>query len=75
MKEYYGQNKIKPYKESYLSARGKYLPSECIIIGDDLELDINVPSKLGFNTIHISNDYKNKSKNIINKISDLKEIL
>ena len=74
-KEYYGQNKIKPYKEAYMSASGNYLPSECIIIGDNIELDINIPAQLGFNTILISDNFKSDSINIIREISDLKEIL
>ena len=71
-KKYYGENKIKPYAESYLQAKGIFKPSECIIIGDDLELDIKKPSKLGFKTILVTD----KEDILIDtiKIQDIKEL-
>ncbi len=71
-KEYYGEDKIKPYNESYLSAKGVYKPSECIIIGDDLELDIKKPLKLGFKTILLT-DREDILLDTI-KIKDIKEL-
>lgn len=66
--EYYGESIIKPNKETYFQAAGKNRPSECIMIGDDIELDINVPKSLGFNTIYI-----NKKNGDIERLTDIKE--
>lgn len=66
--EYYGESIIKPNKESYFQAAGKNTPSECIMIGDDIELDINVPKSLGFNTIYV-----NKENGDIESLTDIKE--
>ena len=52
--EYYGEKIIKPNKEAYISASGIYKPNECLIIGDDKKLDIDIPRELGFNTIFIN---------------------
>lgn len=75
--EYYGELKIKPYKEAYLNAAGKHKLCECIIIGDDKELDIDIPKKLGFNTIYVNdngegdiNTVKDLSIDLINKMDN-----
>lgn len=52
--EYHGEKIIKPQKEAYFNAAGKYKPSECLIVGDDKMLDIDIPQKLGFNTLYIN---------------------
>ena len=59
--EYYGENITKPNKEAYLQAKGKHKEEECVIIGDNLEYDIEVPKRLGFKTIYINDDAKIKS--------------
>ena len=71
-KEYYGENKIKPYDEAYLKSKGTHKPSECIIIGDDLKLDIERPLKLGFKTILVT-DKENLLKDTI-KIQNIEEL-
>ena len=38
--ECYGEKLIKPNKQAYLSACGNKNPSECVMIGDDIYLDI-----------------------------------
>lgn len=73
-KEYYGESKIKPYKESYYLAKGKYDPSECIMIGDHMDLDYNIPKQLGFHAILIS-PANHQNKSTIKEISDLTKIL
>ena len=52
--EYYGENIIKPNELAYRQAQGIYQPSECVIIGDDKRLDIDVPKSLGFKTIYVN---------------------
>lgn len=52
--ECYGEKLIKPNFEAYISACGKYTPSECVIIGDDIFLDIEQAQKVGLNTIFVN---------------------
>lgn len=52
--EYYGEKIIKPNIDAYKSAAGIYNPDECVIIGDDKKLDIDIPKSLGFKTIFIN---------------------
>lgn len=52
--EYYGESIIKPNELSYRQAQGIYQPSECVIVGDDKRLDIDVPKSLGFKTIYVN---------------------
>lgn len=52
--EYYGENIIKPNELAYRQAQGIYQPSECVIVGDDKRLDIDVPKSLGFKTIYVN---------------------
>jgi len=52
--ECYGEKLIKPNIEAYISACGKNSPSECVIIGDDIFLDIEQAQKVGLNTIFIN---------------------
>jgi len=52
--EYYGESIIKPNELAYRQAQGIYQPSECVIVGDDKRLDIDVPKSLGFKTIYVN---------------------
>ena len=71
--EYYGEKKIKPNREAYLSAKGKHKKEECLIVGDDPILDIEVPSTLGFHTLQVGrgkkiNSVEEITKELIKKI-------
>ena len=52
--ECYGEKLIKPNFDAYISACGKYNPSECVIIVDDIFLDIEQAQKVGLNTIFVN---------------------
>lgn len=52
--EYYGESIIKPNELAYRQAQEIYQPSECVIVGDDKRLDIDVPKSLGFKTIYVN---------------------
>lgn len=52
--EYYGESIIKPNELVYRQAQGIYQPSECVIVGDDKRLDIDIPKSLGFKTIYVN---------------------
>lgn len=61
--EYYGELKTKPCEEAYLSAAGVHKPNECVIIGDNKKLDIDIPQTLGFNTIYVNENGNIRSIN------------
>lgn len=68
--EYYGEKNIKPVATAYLDAAGKRSIEECIIVGDDKVLDIEVPKKLGFKTIYV-----NSEEGDIKRVEELPYIL
>lgn len=74
--EVYGTDKVpmKPQKSSYLSVIGDLKLEECIMIGDNLEIDIKVPCSLGFNVYYLSKHSNTKYPTIEN-IKKLKEML
>ena len=59
--EYYGEKIIKPNKEVYISSAGLYKPSECLIVGDNKMLDIDIPQGIGFNTLFVNSNGNIKS--------------
>ena len=52
--ECYGEEKIKPYPESFLLACQNHKPFECVMIGDNYTVDILGAQKLGLNTIFVN---------------------
>lgn len=80
--ECYGEHIIKPNREAYLSACGDRKPSECVMIGDDIYLDIIRAREEGLNTIFVNskgieieseigivvNSIEEISKNVISKL-------
>ena len=72
-----GEQYMKPSKEAYILACGKYKPNECLMIGDSYNKDIEGAYKARLNVIYynyLNKENKNKYKEI-KKISELKEIL
>ena len=63
--------KNKPNKEAFIKACGNYNPSECVMIGDNLEVDIKGAIKAGLNAILYD---KNNKYDYDNKIKDLEEL-
>ena len=59
--ECYGEELIKPNKEAYLMACGKNRPSECVMIGDSVDLDIIPAQKLHLKTIFVNSNQDKKS--------------
>lgn len=54
--EYYGEKIIKPNKQVYMDAKGKHEPEECLIVGNDKQLDIDIPKSLGFKTLYVNDN-------------------
>lgn len=62
----YGEELIKPNRGAYLVACGEYKPNECVMIGDDLYLDIECAQDVGMNTILVNT--KNVNVDNVNTI-------
>ena len=75
-KEVYGTDIVpmKPTKESFLSVIGNHKIEECLMVGDNIEMDIKVPYELGMNVLYFSKG-KNSKYPSINKFEELKEML
>lgn len=72
--ECYGENKIKPNREAYISACGDNKKSECIMIGDDAFLDIKRAKQEGLNTIFVNTKKINVSPEIGVVVNSVEEI-
>ena len=44
---YGGEYYFKPHEEAYIRACGSYVPSECMMVGDDFQKDVIGPRSLG----------------------------
>ncbi len=53
-KECYGEHCIKPNKQAYLDACGNNFVKDCLMIGDDLYLDITRAKEEGLHTIFVN---------------------
>ena len=65
---------MKPKKESFLSVIGDLKLDECLMVGDNLEVDIKVPYQMGVNVYHL-NRFGTTKYPTIKKIEELKELL
>lgn len=69
--------KIKPNKESFITAMENRSPDECVMIGDNFKIDIQGALDVGIKAIYINpNIAKDKKENyiIINKLNELTEL-
>lgn len=74
---------MKPHKQSYLAAKGKFEVEECIMIGDSMHFDIEGALNAGMKAIYLKKSAELELPKIenanfiatINKISELKQIL
>ena len=73
-KECYGEKLIKPNVHAYLNACGNNKPHECIMIGDDKNLDIIGAKKAGLNTIFVNTkkiDLNSRLGVAVNRVEDI----
>lgn len=72
--ECYGEELIKPNDEIYMKACGAHKPQECVMIGDDLKLDIQKSLELGLHAIFVNSKKKcteNLNGNIVNCVEEI----
>jgi len=74
--EVYGTDIIpmKPHKECFMSVIKDLKPEECVMIGDNLKVDIEVPYEMGMKVFHL-NKFGTTKYPTIRKIDELKERL
>ncbi len=72
--EYYGEELIKPNKEIYHKACGSHNTEECVMIGDNLALDVEAALKEGLHAIFVNTkkaDITGISVPIVDKVEDI----
>lgn len=77
-KECYGEKCIKPNENAYLTACGDKKVQECIMIGDDLYLDIEGAKKQGLLTIFVNSKGVETNSNmgiVVNCVEDISKEL
>lgn len=77
-KECYGEKCIKPNASAYLAACGDKKVQECIMIGDDLGLDIEGARKQGLHTIFVNSKGIETNSNmgiVVNCVEDISKEL
>lgn len=70
-----GDNHIKPNAEAYYEAIGKFLPEECLMIGDNYKLDVEGALNAGLKVIHLSKKEPIEGITTIESLNELKNIL
>lgn len=68
------KNKFKPNKEAFINAVDGYQFNECMMIGDDLEIDIKPAIELGMSYLWVT-DEENKNYKTIKNIYEIENIL
>ena len=72
--ECYGEKLIKPNTQAYIDACGNNKPYECIMIGDDKNLDILRAKQAGLNTIFVNTkkiDISSRLGVAVNRVEDI----
>ena len=67
-----GDIALKPHKESYMIAKGEFDPSECVVIGDNLDFDYVKPKSLGMHSVLI--DEGDVYHHTISKVKNLRKL-
>ena len=73
-KECFGEHIIKPNRQAYLDACGDKLVSECVMIGDDIYLDIKRANEEGLKTIFVNSkglEINSKIGIVVNSVEEI----
>ena len=71
---YGGEEVIKPNKGAFIRACGDYNPDECLMIGDNYDVDIIGAFNAGLNVIYFNSDFKENNNLKFDEICDFKEL-
>ena len=72
---YGGEDFIKPNKEAFVKAAGNTKLEECIMIGDNYNIDIMGAYNAGLNVIYFNPKLKDNNKLKFDEISDFRELM
>ena len=72
---YGGEDFIKPNKEAFVKAAGNTKFEECIMIGDNYNIDIMGAYNAGLNVIYFNPKLKDNNKLKFDEISDFRELM
>lgn len=72
--EAYGEDRIKPNKKAYIMACGNNNPDECVMIGDDIFLDIKRAKEEGLKTIMVNTNQKSIPSDIGTIVDSVEDI-
>ena len=73
---YGGDFYIKPSRESYLNAAGRFSLSDCIVIGDSLENDVYGPYRVGMDAIYFDREKRgDANKKLVKSYNRLGDIM
>ena len=73
-KKCYGENCLNPNKQAYIDACGNNKAEECVMIGDDLYLDIKRAKEEGLYTIFVNTKGIEKNSNMGMVVNSVEEI-
>lgn len=65
---------MKPKKDAFMSVMGNKKFDECLMIGDNFNMDIKVPYEMGMNVYYLSKGIDSRYPSI-DKLEELKEML
>lgn len=74
-KVYGGEKYMKPDPRSFIDACGPYLPEECLMIGDNYDIDYKGALNAGLQAIHFDKKMESDGKTRVKTLLELKEIL
>ena len=71
---------MKPNKEAFEIAKGKYKENECVMVGDNFEVDIKGAIAVDMNAIYLNKNDKSIEQNshvmaTIHNIQELKQVI
>lgn len=73
---YGGDFYLKPSRESYLNAAGRYDPKDCVVIGDSLENDVYGPYRVGMDAIYFDREKRgDANKKLVKSYNRLGDIM
>ena len=72
---YGGEDFIKPSKQAFVRAAGNTKLEECIMIGDNYNIDIMGAYNAGLNVIYFNPKLKDNNKLKFDEISDFRELM
>lgn len=70
--ECFGEDLIKPNKDAFLKACGNHKPCECVMIGDNIKLDVEAALNSGLKAIWVTEEKENHDNIIkIDKVENI----